>query len=351
MITAWGWTERDSILHVLPLHHVHGIINCLMTPLYCGATCVMMPKFDASKVWSMLLSESSKDVNLLMAVPTVYAKLIDDFEKRSHKNIYSFRHTAEYVKAVCTETIRLMVSGSAALPAPVMHRWYEITGHTLLERYGMTETCMVLSNPLHGDRMAGTVGTPLPNVEVCIAQSEPNSNYKIIAHGTANGTTVTKNMENEVGELYVKGPTVFREYWNKREETADAFTHDEWFKTGDTAQYTNGVYKILGRTSVDIIKSGGYKLSALDIERQLLEHKKIAEIAVVGLPDVTWGQKVAAVIATKDKKELTQQELKMWAKNRMPHYSIPTVIKCVDAIPRNNMGKVNKKLLIKEQFP
>lgn len=154
----------------------------------------------------------------------------------------------------------------------------------------------------------------------------------------------------EQGELLVKGPTVFKEYWNNPEATSDSFTKDGWFKTGDTAIYSNGVYRILGRTSVDIIKNGGYKISALDIERHLLEHPDIAECAVVGLPDITWGQKVAAVIVTRSKERLDLLQLKAWCSDKLSSYQTPTVLENVSALPRNAMGKINKKELVKTIF-
>ncbi|XP_014665676.1 PREDICTED: acyl-CoA synthetase family member 3, mitochondrial-like [Priapulus caudatus] len=354
MIQTWKWTRNDVCLHVLPLNHVHGIINALMTPLYCGATCVMLPEFNAPKVWFKLLStvDTEHRVNVFHAVPTVYAKLIEDHEARFQCGI-SIRRAHEYIKAICSEKVRLMVCGSAALPQPILRKWKDITGHTLLERYGMTEVGMALSNPLHGTRTPGSVGNPMPGVEVCIAR--PNfysaNGYDAICHGDDRKTVVAEGMNHEVGELYVRGPAVFKEYWDKPSETEAAFTKDGWFKTGDTAQFENGMYKILGRTSVDIIKSGGYKISALDVERDLLQHVSIVEAVVVGLPDITWGQRVAALLVMKDGVCITAHDLKAWGKSVMASYSVPSIVKCVESIPRNNMGKVNKKQIQKEYFP
>ncbi|XP_064640453.1 malonate--CoA ligase ACSF3, mitochondrial-like [Lineus longissimus] len=353
MRIAWAWSKADTILHVLPLHHVHGIVNCLMTPMSCGATCVMLPKFDAKQVWSQLLDpvgENGARINVFMAVPTVYAKLIEYFEKEmGGKSHYS----KEYAKSACMSRVRLMVSGSAALPQPIMKQWEDITGHRLLERYGMTEFGMGLTNSLSGERVPGAVGFPFPGVEVLIAEPDVSAEngYNVVAQGSSRSTKVTPGKEGHSGELYVRGPNVFSEYWNKPKETQETFTQDGWFKTGDTACFENGIYKILGRTSVDVIKSGGYKISALDIERHLLSHPDITDCAIVGLPDMTWGQKVAAVVVLQPGCVLTLHELKAWAKDLLPPYQIPTTLKCLDVMPRNAMGKVNKKELVKQVFP
>ncbi|CAC5396298.1 ACSF3 [Mytilus coruscus] len=349
MISAWEWTSNDVILHVLPLHHVHGVVNALMVPLYCGATCVMLPKFDEKVVWEKLAvkRKTGIDITIFMAVPTIYAKLIEYYEKSEEEN----QLASQFLSASC-ENIRLMVSGSAALPKTVMDKWKVISGHTLLERYGMTELGMVLTNPLHGERIPGAVGNPFPGVRVAI--SKPNvystNSYDVIAKGNSTTTNVTKGMEGEQGELLVKGPTVFKEYWKNPSASKSSFTKDGWFKTGDTAVFKDGVYRIMGRTSVDIIKSGGYKISALDIERHLLEHPDISECVVVGLPDITWGQRVAAVIVTKSNHHLKLFDLKSWCRDKLPSYQIPSELKNVSEIPRNAMGKVNKKEIVKQLF-
>ncbi|XP_071065136.1 malonate--CoA ligase ACSF3, mitochondrial isoform X3 [Dasypus novemcinctus] len=312
LVHKWAWTKDDAILHVLPLHHVHGVVNKLLCPLWVGATCVMMPEFSAQQVWEKFLSSEPPRINVFMAVPTIYAKLIDYYDKH-----FTQPHVQDFVRAVCEEKIRLMVSGSAALPIPVLEKWRAITGHTLLERYGMTEIGMALSNPLAASRLPGSVGTPLPGVEVRIVSESPqrgHAAYTVHAEGDEHTTRVTPGFEEKEGELLVRGPSVFREYWNKPEETKNAFTSDGWFKTGDTAVFRGGRYWIRGRTSVDIIKSGGYKLSALEIERHLLAHPSIADVAVVGAPDLTWGQKVIAVVALRDGHSLTHTELKEWAR-------------------------------------
>nr|XP_033796082.1 malonate--CoA ligase ACSF3, mitochondrial isoform X2 [Geotrypetes seraphini] len=292
-------------------------------------------------VWEYFLKKRAPHINVFMAVPTIYCKLIEYYEQN-----FSQVHVQDFVRAMCQQTIRLMVSGSSALPVPVMERWREITGHTLLERYGMTEIGMALSNPLKGVRVPGSVGTPLPRVEVQIG-----TNNCIYAQGNWKETKITPGCKNKEGELLVKGPAVFREYWNKPQETREAFTADGWFRTGDTAMYKDGTYWILGRTSVDIIKSGGYKISALEVERHLLVHPSITDVAVIGAPDNTWGQRVIAVVKLREGDILHLKDLKEWAREFMAPYTIPAELILVEEIPRNAMGKINKKDLLKHFFP
>ncbi|GAA6233584.1 acyl-CoA synthetase family member 3, mitochondrial [Lates japonicus] len=344
LVSEWAWTRDDVILHTLPLHHVHGIVNKLLCPLWVGATCVMLPEFQPQKVWEMLLSSKAPMVNVFMAVPTIYSKLIQYYDQH-----FTQPHVKDFVKAVCKERIRLMVSGSAALPLPTLQRWEEITGHTLLERYGMTEIGMALSNPLKGPRIPGAVGSPLPGVEVRIVMN--NTSNTTIVEGNHRETRVRAGLEAKEGELLVRGLSVFKEYWNKPQETTESFTDGGWFKTGDTAVYKDGVYWIMGRSSVDIIKSGGYKISALEVERQLLAHPDIIDVAVIGAPDAIWGQKVTAVVQLKKGQSMTLPELKTWAREHMAPYTIPTGLLLVEEMPRNQMGKVNKKDLLRHFFP
>jgi malonyl-CoA/methylmalonyl-CoA synthetase len=220
-----------------------------------------------------------------------------------------------------------MVSGSAALPVSILQRWKEISGHTLLERYGMTEIGMALSNPLRGERVPGSVGKPLPSVEVQLV----GENGKAVAAGTP-------------GEIEVRGPTVFAEYWDDPEATRDAFSGG-WFRTGDTAVVENGVYRILGRTNLDILKTGGHKLSALEIEEALREHPAVAECAVVGVSDPDWGQRVAAAVVLNEGKVLDLPSLRNWGKELLAPYKLPSRLLLLDTLPRNSMGKVMKSVV------
>ncbi|XP_033211790.1 malonate--CoA ligase ACSF3, mitochondrial isoform X1 [Belonocnema kinseyi] len=352
LVSAWKYDSKDIILHALPLNHVHGVMNLLLCPMYVGARCIMLPKFETSSVWSQLLAvnlQNSERSNVFMAVPTIYMKLIHEYDQLFSKQ----PKIKEYIYTVCSTKIRLMVSGSAPLPKPIFDRWEEITGHRLLERYGMTETGMVLTNPLEGERIPGTVGNPFPSVEVRITkpESQGGNDTSVLVYGTSKKThVVTKSQEPISGDLQVKGDSVFKKYWNKPDVTAKSFTSDGWFKTGDTAQYENGVYKILGRTSVDIIKTGGYKVSALEVETALLGHSDIIDCAVVGVPDTTWGQKVAAIIVLRPGTEVILSQLRTFGKKSLPEYAVPTILKVVDKIPKNSMGKVNKPDILKTFF-
>jgi malonyl-CoA/methylmalonyl-CoA synthetase len=313
LVQAWEWTPHDRILHALPLHHVHGIVNALLCALWVGATCEFLPRFDAMPVWDRF---SAGGLTLFMGVPTMYARLIAAWEQAAPAQRQAWSAGAA--------KLRLMVSGSAALPVATLERWREITGHVLLERYGMTEFGMALSNPLHGQRRPGHVGTSLPGVEARLVDDA----------GTAVPTGV-------YGEIEVRGPAVFREYWRQPEATAAAF-RDGWFRTGDVAVLEDGSYRILGRQSVDILKTGGYKVSALEIEEVLRTHTAIRECAVVGILDLEWGEQVGACLVLGPGASLTLAELRDWARERLAVYKVPRQLLVVDELPRNAMGKVQK---------
>lgn len=317
LVEAWDWRADDRILLALPLHHVHGIINVLSCALWSGASCKMLPAFDADEVWRVFEKEN---LTLFMAVPTIYARLIAVWEEMPPDRRRS-------LSPACG-SFRLMVSGSAALPPRVFERWREISGHALLERYGMTEIGMALSNPLHGRRLPGYVGLPLPGVEVRLVNEL--------------GETVPTATP---GEIEVRGPGVFREYWRRPEATRDAF-HDGWFRTGDIAVVEQGSYRILGRQSVDIIKTGGEKVSAVEIEAILREHPSILDCAVVGLPDLVWGERVAAAVVLHPGAKLFLEELRSWAKERVASYKVPSRLLTLETLPRNAMGKVTKEAVI-----
>jgi malonyl-CoA/methylmalonyl-CoA synthetase len=317
LVEAWEWSASDRIVLCLPLHHVHGIINVVCCALWLGATCQMLPRFDANDTWDLI---ASGNLTLFMAVPTIYAKLISAWDTASPERRARLSQS-------CAK-LRLMVSGSAALPVSTLQRWKEISGHTLLERYGMTEIGMALSNPLQGERAPGTVGTPLPSVEVQLV----GENGKPVAPGTP-------------GEIEVRGPSVFAEYWGKPDATRDAF-RDGWFRTGDTAVVENGVYRILGRTNIDILKTGGHKVSALEIEEALRKHPAVAECAVVGVPDPEWGERVAAAVVLNEGDALDLPSLRTWGKESLSVYKLPSRLLLLDALPRTAMGKVIKPAVV-----
>ncbi|MBW1993063.1 MAG: acyl-CoA synthetase [Deltaproteobacteria bacterium] len=314
LVKAWEWTAEDRILGVLPLHHVHGIINILSCALWSGATCELLAKFDASAVWERFVQN---DYTLFMAVPTVYVRLISAWEEASERE-------KEAMSRACSK-FRLMVSGSAALPVSVFEKWKAITGQVFLERYGMTEIGMGLSNPVHGERRPGYVGVPLPGVRLRLVDEKRKEIHQ----------------EGVPGEIQVQGQNVFLEYWRRPEETKRAF-HNGWFNTGDIAVVENGYYRILGRNSVDIIKTGGYKVSALEIEEVLRTHKKIRECAVVGVEDPQWGERVCAAVVLRAPASLTLKDLRSWAKKQIAPYKVPSRLLILEELPRNAMGKVTK---------
>lgn len=344
---AWKWSSKDYTLHMLPLHHIHGVQNILNTALYNGA-CVEFTPFDAGFCLQRLCSG---DITCFHAVPTVYVKFTQHLEGLSAEA------RAEINRGLRNDSLRYMVSGSAALPVPTMKSWAWISGHVLLERYGMTEIGMGLSNKIDNTRYPGCVGWALPQVS---AKADAD------------------------GAILIKGALVFKEYYKREEATTEAFTEDGWFRTGDNCQVggtkeelqalqdaardveaatgrprpdtaekfvprLTSIYKILGRTSVDIIKSGGYKISALEIESVLLQHSCIQECAVVGKPDETWGEKVIAVCVLKG--ELTLKELRDWGKERLATYKVPQELDIVAELPRNQMGKLEKKKILDKYRP
>lgn len=315
LVEAWGWEADDHILNILPLHHVHGIINVLSCALWSGACCEFLPKFDMEQVFEVF---KKGDVNLFMAVPTIYYKLITYWDQLSLEN-------QQEISSKLSK-FRLMVSGSAALPVSTLEKWKQISGHTLLERYGMTEMGMAVSNPYKGERSPGHIGQALPGVIIRLV----NETNELVEEGQS-------------GEIQVKGPNVFHEYWNKPEATQATFTEDGWFKTGDIAAFENGAYRILGRNSVDIIKSGGYKISALEIEEILRKYPGIKDCGVVGIPDDEWGEVVGAGLVAEE--EIDTQALTQWLKEKLPGYKLPRRFMMLEDLPRNVMGKVTKKAL------
>ncbi|RDX88379.1 Malonate--CoA ligase, partial [Mucuna pruriens] len=324
---AWEYTSADQFLHCLPLHHIHE-----------SSTVEFLPKFSVRGVWQRWResyptdgSKADDAITMFTGVPTIYARLIQGY--------HAMDPELQYASASAAKNLRLMMCGSSALPQPVMQEWEAITGHRLLERYGMTEFVMALSNPLKGERKPGTVGKPFPGIQVKIIADEDGGN----------GNTGT-------GELCVKSPSLFKEYWKLPEVTKESFTDDGFFKTGDAVTTDeDGYYIILGRTSADIIKAGGYKLSALEIESVI--HPAISECCVLGLPDKDYGEIVGAIIVPQadvkrkrdqeSKPVLSLEELSTWAKDKIAPYKIPSKLIVWDSIPRNAMGKVNKKELKK----
>lgn len=359
LVDAWRLSSSDLLLHTLPLNHVHGIVNAMLCPLTVGAKITMLPKFDANSVWSHLLGInpkfSDKKINVFMGVPTMYMKLIEEYDRVFSQD----SKMKDYIRNTLKSRVRLMVSGSAPLPNSIFQKWLEITGHELLERYGMTEIGMCLSNPYNSKRQSGYVGKPLPGVCVKIMKKNINDEANLVLKScNIDGNTnvelynTSKEKRNLSGHLLVKSNGVFTRYFERPEATIKEFTKDGYFITGDICEYDieKDLFKILGRASIDIIKSGGHKVSALEIETQLLNNVDIKECSVVGIPDEKWGERIAAIVVLNEDKTMTVEELKTWALDKLPKHSIPTILKVVNAIPRNTMGKVNKKELIKTVF-
>ena len=311
LIEAWGWQVDDNVLLVLPLHHIHGIINVLCCALWVGATCQMMPKFEPSAVWGRLIAAWET------AAPQPQQAMSEGCRR-----------------------MRLMVCGSAALPVDMLERWRSISGHTLLERYGMTEIGMALSNPLHAQRRPGHVGSPLPGVEVRLVGEDGRPVGGVPApHRTAGSP-------GPPGEIQVRGPTVFGEYWKRPDATGRAFD-GTWFKTGDIAVRVGSIYRILGRSSQDIIKTGAEKVCAPEIEQVLRTHEAIEEVAVVGVADPQWGQRLCAAVVLRSDHTLDYSGLRQWAKHHLADYKVPRELRIVEELPRNAMGKVTKSRIVK----
>lgn len=374
LIEAWKYTPDDHLLHVLPLHHIHGTVNALLTPLLAGSTIEFMFPFNVDNVWKRFAapflngnSQQRKPITFFTVVPTVWSRML-----QSHPDLPNdLRSAAD--EAVQRKHLRLNISGSAALPTPTKKAWTSLSsGNVLLERYGMTEVGMALSCGLDdADRIDMSVGWPLPMVQARLVDTDTGS----IIEGE-----VKEGEKERSGEIQLKGPTIFKEYWRNPEATRKEFTEDGWFKTGDIAirkSVANGAgqgqsgtwatgpaYFIQGRKSADIIKTGGEKVSALEIERELLSLPEVQECAVVALPSEAWGQKAAAVVVLSEKgksagrKRRNSEEAQPWSamdmrralKDKLVAYKIPHDMKVVDAIPRNAMGKVNKKELVPAVF-
>ncbi|MGK0139207.1 MAG: malonyl-CoA/methylmalonyl-CoA synthetase [Algoriphagus sp.] len=319
LVVAWEWSSSDHILNVLPLHHIHGIINATCCPLWSGACLEFIERFDPKMIFKVFIENK---VNIFMAVPTIYFKLIAQFN--------SFPEGYQKTISDALMHFRFMVSGSAALPISILEQWKVISGHTLLERYGMTEMGMAISNPYEvSGRKPGYIGQALPSIAVRLADEKD------------------KEIEGkESGEIQIKGPNVFHEYWMRPEATEKSFTKDGWFKTGDIAVFEEGSYRILGRNSVDIIKSGGYKISALEIEEVLRTYPGIIDCGVVGIDNEEWGELVAASLIA-NPSEIDLKALNSWLKAKLPNYKMPRKYIFQEDLPRNVMGKVIKKELKK----
>lgn len=344
---AWAYTPTDRVLEFLPLHHLHGLLNKFLAVLWAGGAVELLGSPAAAAIWRRLADQTKPPLTMFHAVPTIYSLMLEELESgrldgASQAN--ALKHLRE---------MRLMVSGSAALPQSRFFEWEVLTGHRLLERYGTTEAGMILGNSLTpmSARFPGHVGAPFPGVEVRLV--DPDT-----------GADVTRKPGKQ-GEVRVRSPKgLFSRYLNQPEATCQAFDDDHWYKTGDMGEFdTEKGFKILGRLSTDILKSGGYKLSALEIEAAIGEHERVAEVCIVGKPHPQWGDEVVAVVRLKKgegegeedssssnsvNSELTMEDLRTFLAGRLAPYKMPRVLRVVKSLPKNAMGKVNKKTLLKD---
>ena len=311
LVSEWGFTSGDVLLHALPIYHVHGLFVAIHCALLAGARMLWLPKFDAREVASLL-----PRATVMMGVPTFYTRLLAE---------PSFTREA-------SRTIRLFVSGSAPLLAETFAEFEARTGQAILERYGMTETGMMTSNPLDGARVGGTVGRPLPGVDVRVMDDE----------GRACAPGV-------VGGVQVKGPNVFAGYWQMPEKTREEFTADGYFKTGDVGEWAadgpgRGYLRLVGRAK-DLIITGGLNVYPKEIEERIDRMEGVVESAVVGVPDPDFGEAVAAVIVGKRGHGLTEAKVIAALKGEIASFKVPKRVVFVEALPRNAMGKVQKNAL------
>ena len=314
LLAAWRWERGDRLLLALPLFHTHGLVVGLLTALAAGGTVLLRRRFDAEAAAEEL---AAGDATLFFGVPTMYVRLVEALRRRG---------------PTALPAVRLCCSGSAPLSPETFAAFRELTGHAILERYGMTETGMLLSNPYAGERLPGTVGTPLPGVSARVVDRE--------------GRDVAPGAE---GELWVRGGNVFAGYWRDAAKTAESFARDEegrrWFRTGDLARrdLATGHYTLLGR-SRELILRGGFNVYPREVEETLAGFAGVREAAVVGRPDAEWGEvPVAFVVA--EGGALDEAALLAHCGRELARFKVPAAIRLVESLPRNALGKVQKHLL------
>ncbi|RVU26056.1 acyl-CoA synthetase [Streptomyces antnestii] len=314
---AWEWTGDDVLVHGLPLFHVHGLILGVLGPLRRGGSVRHLGRFSTEGV----TRELGSGATMLFGVPTMY-----------HRIAEALPADPELVKAL--SGARLLVSGSAALPVHDHERIAAATGRRVIERYGMTETLMNTSVRADGEARAGTVGVPLPGVSVRLVEED-------------GVTEIPAGDPEAVGEIQVRGPNLFTEYLNRPDATAGAFAEGGWFRTGDMAvRDADGYVRIVGRKATDLIKSGGYKIGAGEIENALLEHPGVREAAVTGEPDDDLGERIVAWIVPADaERPPAADELASHVADRLAPHKRPRVVRYLEALPRNDMGKIMKRAL------
>ncbi|NKY85893.1 acyl-CoA synthetase [Nocardia veterana] len=307
LFDAWSWTSKDVLVHGLPLFHVHGLILGVLGPLRIGSPLVHTGKPTPA-------AYAAAAGTMYFGVPTVWSRIVEDPAAAK-----------ELAKA------RLLISGSAPLPVPIFERLRELTGQAPVERYGMSETMITLSTRADGERRPGWVGRPVAGVETRLRDET--------------GAPVPHDGES-IGGLQVRGPMLFDGYLNRPEATAACWTEDGWFVTGDVAAIDpEGFHRIVGRESVDLIKSGGYRIGAGEIETCLLGHPAVAEVAVVGVEDADLGQRIRAYVVPRAETAMSERELIDFVAQQLSAHKRPREVLMVTELPRNAMGKVQKKLL------
>ncbi|MEM6487534.1 MAG: malonyl-CoA synthase [Pseudomonadota bacterium] len=313
LVDCWRFTAQDRLIHALPIYHTHGLFVACNVTLVAGASLVWLPRFAPDEVFAAMADGASA----LMGVPTFYTRLLGDP-----------RLTAEACRSM-----RLFVAGSAPLLAET-HRQFEArTGHAILERYGMTEASMICSNPYKGERRPGTVGLPLPGVEVRVTDAEDNG---------PSGATLAPG---QIGMLRVRGPNVFRGYWKLPEKTAEELSDDGWFVTGDLATVgEDGYVQIVGRGK-DLIISGGFNVYPKEVESEIDRLDGVVESAVIGVPHPDFGEGVVAVVVPAAEAPREPDRIVGALGDRLAKFKQPKRVIFVDALPRNTMGKVQKKNL------
>ena len=311
LVDAWGFTRGDVLLHALPIYHVHGLFVAIHCALLSGARMLWLAKFDPAQVRALL-----PRATVMMGVPTFYTRLLAD----------------PAFGAPDCRSMRLFVSGSAPLLPDTFDEFESRTGHTILERYGMSETGMNTSNPLGGERIAGTVGPPLPGVSVRVVGED--------------GATLAAG---SVGGIEVKGPNVFSGYWRMPEKTREEFTADGWFRTGDVGEIMpNGYVRIVGRAK-DLIITGGLNVYPKEIEERIDALPGVVESAVIGVPDADFGEAVTAVVVPRAGATPSEREVIAALRAEIAGFKVPKRVHFVDELPRNAMGKVQKNVL-RERF-
>jgi malonyl-CoA/methylmalonyl-CoA synthetase len=305
---AWRWQKDDVLLHTLPLFHIHGLFVACHGALVNGSKMIFLPKFDSAEVVKRL-----PRATVFMGVPTYYTRLLED---------------AGFDHAACAG-IRLFISGSAPLLPATSEAFRERSGQAILERYGMSETVMLSSNPYEGERVPGSVGMPLPGVSIRVANQQ----------GQACAT-------DEIGDIQVRGPSVFQGYWRMPEKTREEFTGDGYFKTGDVGKFdARGYLWIVGR-SKDLIITGGYNVYPREVEGEIDALDGVLESAVIGVAHADFGEAVVAVVVREPGADgLHEAGIIASLRERLANYKLPKQVHFIDALPRNTMGKVQKNLL------